>query len=52
MSIRITQGFIYPQYDVSPDDQRFVMLRNEGAADSELVLVLNWLEELKERVPN
>ena len=43
----------YPQYEVTPDDQRFVMLR-VGEADSDigLILVENWAEELKERVPN
>ena len=47
-------GFAHPQYDVSPDDQRFVMLRpgEEGDSDSELILVENWAEELKERVGN
>ena len=38
-----------PMYDVSPDDQSFVMLRIDGFADSELVLVENWAEELRER---
>jgi serine/threonine-protein kinase len=39
-------------YDVSADDQRFVMIRQTvlGASGSELVLVENWFEELKERV--
>ena len=42
-----------PMYDVSPDDRRFVMLRmSDEASDTELILVLNWFEELKERVPN
>ena len=42
-------------YDVTPDDQRFVMLRigdGENAVASELILVVNWFEELKERVEN
>ena len=43
----------HPQYDVSPDDQRFVMLRiNDLAADTELILVENWAEELRERGGN
>ena len=46
------RGADHPQYDVSPDDQRFVMVRIEGAADTELILVENWFEELMERVPN
>ena len=43
-----------PMYDVSPDDQRFVMLRiGVGlGSDSELILVENWAEELREREGN
>ena len=37
----------HPQYDVSADDQRFVMLRIERGAD-ELILVDNWAEELRQ----
>ena len=38
-------------YDVSPDDQRFVMIRlRGGAAGDALVVVENFFEELKERV--
>ena len=41
------------QYDVSPDDLRFVMLRFEERAEGEqLILVENWFEELTERVGN
>ncbi len=41
-------------YDVSPDDQRFLMLRidEEAEESGELILVQNFFEELKERVPN
>jgi hypothetical protein len=44
----------YPQYDVSFDDQRFVMLRieDDGSGPDGLILVQNFFEELKERVPN
>ena len=45
----------HPMYDVSPDDQRFVMLRIEDEdveSDTEFILVTNWFEELKERVGN
>jgi Tol biopolymer transport system component len=36
----------HPQYDVSADDQRFVMLRiNDAAEDTELILVENWAAE-------
>jgi serine/threonine-protein kinase len=40
----------HPQYDVTADDQRFVMLKDVTAESHELVLVLNWFEELKQRV--
>ena len=37
-----------PQYDVSADDQRFVMLRIvDQVDDAELILVENWLEGLR-----
>ena len=40
--------------NVSPDDQRFVMLRigEEGTDDAELILVENFFEELKELASN
>ena len=42
-------------YDLSPDGDRFVMSRLADVggvtASAELIVVLNWLEELKERVP-
>jgi serine/threonine-protein kinase len=38
-------------YDVTPDDQRFVMIRNRGADDAgELIVVENFFEELKTKV--
>jgi len=40
----------HPMYDVSLDDQRFVMLRIDNA--SELILVDNWAEELRQPVGN
>ena len=42
-----------PMYDVSPDDQRFVMLRIAAEfGSSELILVDNWFEELRQRFGN
>ena len=44
-------------YDVSADGQRFLMIksttnaREAGAAPPNIVVVLNWFEELKQRVP-
>ena len=42
----------YATYDVAPDDRRFVMIRSVApSAETELVLVQNWAEELKTRAP-
>ena len=39
-------------YDVTPDGQRFVMVQQGGLlGGSQLNVVLNWFEELKQRVP-
>ena len=40
-------------YDVAPDGQHFVMITQEdtNATPSELNVVLNWMEDLKRRVP-
>ena len=59
---RVFQGQYYlgphhhGTYDVAPDGQRFLMIKDEGPPDesanpSHIVLVHNWLEELKARVP-
>jgi Tol biopolymer transport system component len=43
-----------PNYDVSPDGQRFLMLKpieQAGAAPTQINVVLNWFEELKQKVP-
>ncbi len=44
----------HPQYDVSSDDQRFVMLRidDDGSGADELIVVTNFFEELKAKVGN
>jgi Tol biopolymer transport system component len=39
----ITLGLMY---DVSPDGQRFVMTRGQGASTEQLILVQNWFAEL------
>ena len=44
----------FPNFDVSPDGQRFLMLKpseQETAALTQINVVLNWFEELKRRVP-
>jgi serine/threonine protein kinase/Tol biopolymer transport system component len=43
-----------PNYDVSHDGQRFLMLKSTGqekAAPTQINVVLNWFEELKQKVP-
>jgi len=57
------RGFLNPErvtrpYDITPDGQRFLMVFPAAQADSvaepsgeQINIVLNWFEELKERVP-
>ena len=43
-----------PNYDASPDGQRFLMLKpteQAQAAPTQIDVVLNWFEELKQKVP-
>ena len=41
-----------PNYDVSSDGQRFLMIRqDEPPAVGKITLVLNWFEDLKRLVP-
>ena len=47
----------FRDYDITPDGERFVMVFPTGQTDSggsaaqRINIVLNWFEELKERVP-
>jgi eukaryotic-like serine/threonine-protein kinase len=43
----------FQDYDVSPDGQRFLMLKAGGQAQvsAQINVVLNWFEELKQKVP-
>ncbi|PYU32452.1 MAG: hypothetical protein DMG31_10580 [Acidobacteria bacterium] len=43
----------FPDYDVSPDGQRFLMLKanEQSQAPAQINVVLNWFEELKQKVP-
>ncbi|MGA7791761.1 MAG: protein kinase [Candidatus Acidiferrales bacterium] len=45
--------FPISNYDVSPDGQRFLMLKptEQAAAPTQINVVLNWFEELKQKVP-
>ena len=40
-------------YDVSPDGQRFLMTKaaEQAAEATQINVVLNWFEELKQKVP-
>ncbi len=43
-----------PYYDVSPDGQRFLMLKlveSQTSAPTQINVVLNWFEELKRKAP-
>ncbi len=52
------QGFYYSgsfdwasNYDVNPDGQRFVMVKQAETSATQINVVLNWFEELKRLVP-
>ncbi len=51
---RYRSNFQHQMYDVSPDDQRFVMLRgsSSGQAGGEVIVVENFFEEWKAKVGN
>ena len=38
----------HPNYDVTPDGQRFVMVR-PVEQDRQLIIVMHWVEELRQR---
>jgi hypothetical protein len=44
---------MYSAYDISPDGQRFLFVQESEPPKepTPLVVVLNWFEELKRRVP-
>ena len=41
----------YQYYDISPDGQRFLMIREAGAGQGQINVIQNWFEELKRLVP-
>lgn len=50
---RVSSGGLNQNYDVSPDGQRFVMIRAAGeSGPPQIRLVLNWFEELNAKVGN
>ncbi len=53
LSTSLLRGVQPPSYDVGPDG-RFLMIRPDGddnLAPRRVVVVQNWIEEVKERVP-
>jgi len=38
-------------YDVTPDGQKFIMIREMDAVQSEIIVIQNWIEELERLVP-
>ena len=51
-----TRGYDLRSYDVSADGQRFLMLKETGGVSTSaplptMTVVVNWIEELKSRVP-
>ncbi len=50
---RYTSGLPVANYDISPDGQRFLMIKVAGTAQEQgqINVVLNWFEELKRLVP-
>jgi hypothetical protein len=50
---RRTGGYRGRAYDVTPDGERFVMIRQSemDVAGGEIIVIQNWLEELKRLVP-
>ena len=50
----VPTGFSYPNYDVTADGQRFLMLApvaSQSGGATQINVVLNWTEELKRLVP-
>jgi serine/threonine-protein kinase len=41
----------HSNYDIHPDNKRFVMIKPPTLASAEMIVVLNWFEELKRLVP-
>jgi Tol biopolymer transport system component len=51
---QLLSGISTPNYDVSPDGQRFLMVKpveQSQVASTQINVVLNWFEELKQKVP-
>jgi serine/threonine-protein kinase len=42
---------VHTAYDIHPDNERFVMIMEPPETTSEMIIVLNWFEELRRVVP-
>ena len=49
MTGRFALGMQY--YDISPDGQRFLMIKDVEGSTGQINVVLNWFEELNRLVP-
>jgi Tol biopolymer transport system component len=49
----VTSGLVrgFPFYDISPDGQRFLMIKRVEGGTGQINVVLNWFEELKRLAP-
>lgn len=45
------EAHIFPNYDISPAGDRFIMIRTDLNAPREIHIVLNWFNELERLVP-
>ena len=53
---RYSEPFPARHYDIAPDDQRFLWMKDSNTGDpnatpASMVVILNWSEELKRLVP-
>jgi len=48
---RAVSGLSDAGFDIAPDGQSFVTMKDTQMATGSLDLIVNWFEELKERVP-
>ena len=53
---RYFDGITYRTYDVSPDGQKFLMVKDVGSSDDKaappsMTVVEHWFEELKQKLP-
>ena len=49
LSSSLSAGYLY--YDVTPDGQHFLMIKEDQKEPGQINVVLNWFEELKRLVP-